>query len=106
MRASGVDQERSTASSRTWDLTLPGTGVVDYAFSPKDKGQRATITLFTVGGRLPQPGDAVIIPHHKDRRPGAETARYRVVATRRPSDPGDMGFCDLEFWPRKANVDA
>ncbi len=96
---SGVDHERSTAS-RTWDLTAPGTGIVDYAFTPKDNGQRAVITLFTVGGRLPEPGDAMIIPHHKQRDANAETARYRVLATRRPSDPGDMGFCDLEFWPR------
>ena len=79
-------------SDRTIDCTR-----YDYAFTPRDEGQRGTITCWTVppGGK-PKPGDYLLLKN------GQRSSRYQVESTN-PCwgvDPATMWISRVSFAPR------
>lgn len=73
----------------TFDMTRD-----DYAFDPRDGGQRGHVSCWN--GKTPKPGDYLIL------RNGTASSRYRVTAVD-PCwgvDPPTMWMADLEFAPR------
>ena len=64
------------------------------AWSPKDGGLHGWCCGFSHHDI--RKGDFLIM----HERGSGRSARYRVVEFRRPTDPGDQWFADLEFDPR------
>jgi hypothetical protein len=79
--------------SKTYDLSR-----ADYAFDPRDGGQRGHIACWS--GKKPRPGDYLIL------RNGDRTTRYEVLDTDpcMNVDPPTMWMSNLKFAPRKRAV--
>jgi hypothetical protein len=86
-------------SDDNWEHELTLDRVQGFVSDVKDKGQFITVTGWTLDHRHWREGNRILLTLPDEHR----SSRYKILSLRRPGDPNDMYFMDLQFLMRKSH---